>query len=388
MRVDPPSPWTSPRRSGEDVPSPVPAARARRLQRFAILWALALLTLWVAEPYLRAWFFAAGEPRAIAPRGELAEVEKNAVDVFAGRASAGALIVTAATVRDAFGRLGTASGTGSGFVWDEAGHIVTNNHVIAEAGEIRVRLEAGRTIPAAVVGTAPDYDLAVLRPLAPLPRDAQPVPLGRSADLLVGQTVYAIGNPFGLGRSMSAGIISALDRHLPAASGREIRGVVQTDAAINPGNSGGPLLDSAGRLIGVNTAIVSGSGSSAGVGFAVPVDVVNEIVPQLIARGRAPRAGIGIAALDERVAAGLDLPGVVIAQVRPGSSADRAGMRGLDPATGELGDVITHVEGRPVRTVVELAEALRAVGIGNRAALTVVRDGRETTVNVEVVDIG
>lgn len=377
MRVEPQRPVAAPRpRAGRWAP------------RAALVWVLLLATLWVAEPYARAWLFAAGEPRLITSRGELAEVERNAAEVFAARAPAVALIVTAGAVRDAFGRLGATSGTGSGFVWDEAGHIVTNNHVVAGAQEIRVRLEADRTIPATIIGTAPDYDLAVLRPLGPLPRGAQPIPLGSSAELLVGQTVYAIGNPFGLGRSMSSGIISALDRHLPASSGREIRGVIQTDAAINPGNSGGPLLDSAGRLVGVNTAIVSGSGSSAGVGFSVPVDVVNEIVPQLIARGRAPRAGIGITALDERTAAGLDLPGVIIAQVLPGSPADRAGLRGLDPMTGRLGDVITHVDGQPVRTLADLAEALRAVGLGKRAALTILRGRLEVTVSVEVVDIG
>jgi 2-alkenal reductase len=377
MRVDPPMTRTAARPSGGGW-----------LARALLVWALALGTFWVAEPYLRGWFYAAREPRAVEARGALADVERNAVEVFEARAPSVALIVTAAAVRDAFGRAGTAAGTGSGFVWDEAGHVVTNNHVVADAQEIRVRLEADRAIRAEVVGTAPDYDLAVLRPLAPLPPAARPVPLGSSADLVVGQTVYAIGNPFGLGRSMSSGIISALDRHLPAASGREIRGVIQTDAAINPGNSGGPLLDSAGRLIGVNTAIVSGSGSSAGVGFAVPVDVVNEVVPELIRRGRAPRPGIGVAALDERAAAALDAPGVVVAEVFPGSAADRAGLRSLDPRARRLGDVITHVDGRRVRTVAELAEALRAAGIGNLAQLTVIRDGRELEVNVEVTDIG
>jgi 2-alkenal reductase len=358
------------------------------LPRAVLVWALALGTFWMAEPYVRGWLHGAREPRAVAARGPLAEAERNAVEVFDARAPSVALIVTAAAVRDAFGRAGTSAGTGSGFVWDEAGHIVTNNHVVANAQEIRVRLEADSAIRAEVVGTAPDYDLAVLRPLAPLPAAAQPVPLGSSADLVVGQTVYAIGNPFGLGRSMSSGIISALDRSLPAASGREIRGVVQTDAAINPGNSGGPLLDSAGRLIGVNTAIVSGSGSSAGVGFAVPVDVVNEVVPELIRRGRAPRPGIGVAALDERAAAALDAPGVVVAEIQPGSAADRAGLRGLDLRARVLGDVITHVDGRRVRTVAELAEALRAAGIGNRALLTILRAGREAQVSVEVMDIG
>ena len=377
MRVDPLETRTADRPSGGGW-----------LARAVLVWTLALGTFWVAEPYLRGWLYAAREPRAVEARGALAETERNAVEVFEARAPSVALIVTAAAVRDAFGRAGTTAGMGSGFVWDAAGHVVTNNHVVAGAQVIRVRLEADRAIRAKVVGTAPDYDLAVLRPLAPLPPAARPVPLGSSADLAVGQTVYAIGNPFGLGRSMSSGIISALDRHLPTASGREIRGVIQTDAAINPGNSGGPLLDSAGRLIGVDTAIVSGSGSSAGVGFAVPVDVVNEVVPELIKRGRAPRPGIGVAALDERAAAALDAPGVVVAEVVPGSAADRAGLRGLDLRARRLGDVITHVDGRRARTVAELAEALRAAGIGNQALLTILRDGGEVQVSVEVTDIG
>jgi len=237
-----------------------------------------------------------------------------------------------------------------------------------------------------VIGTAPDYDLAVLRPRISLGA-IEPIPLGTSADLTVGQTVYAIGNPFGLSRSMSSGIVSALDRRLPTASGREIRGVIQTDAAINPGNSGGPLLDTAGRLIGVNTAIYSETGSFAGVGFAVPVDVVNEIVPQLIREGHAPRPGIGIATLDERMAARLQVPGIVIAEVLPGGAADRAGLVGIDPRTQRLGDVITHVEGREVHTIAELAEHLTRAGIGSEVELTVIRDGQERRVRVEVIDI-
>ena len=188
---------------------------------------------------------------------------------------------------------------------------------------------------------------------------------------------------------MSVGIISALDRLLPTATGREIRGVIQTDAAINPGNSGGPLLDTAGRLIGVNTAIFSETGSYAGIGFAVPIDVVNEVVPQLIRHGQAPRAGIGIAALDQSVAAGVDLPaGIVVAEVLPGSSADRAGLRGIDRRSGRLGDIITHVNGERVRTVAELAEALTAAGIGNTVQLTVSRDGASRAMMVQVTEIG
>jgi 2-alkenal reductase len=336
---------------------------------------------------VRSYLFAAGEPREIAPRGELAEFERVTTEIFRQRSPAVALIVTRAATRDMFGRTAQSAGTGSGFVWDGAGHIVTNNHVVEGAQEVRVRLGTERTYRASVVGTAPDYDLAVLRPLEAL-GPVQPIPLGSSEDLAVGQAVFAIGNPFGLTRSMSTGIISALERRLPAETGREIRGVIQTDAAINPGNSGGPLLDSAGRLIGVNTAIYSQTGSFAGVGFAVPVDVVNEIVPQLIARGRAPRPGIGIATLDEAAAAGLDAPGIIVADVLPGSAAERAGLRGIDRRAGLLGDVITHVDGRPVRTLAEFAEALSERGIGERVDLTVVREGRERAVQVEVIDIG
>jgi 2-alkenal reductase len=358
------------------------------LLRAFTLWALLLATLWVAQPYLRPSLFAQTEPKAIVARGELAEYERNTVEVFSAHGPAVALVVTQRTDRDPFGRGVVGTGAGSGFVWDAAGHIVTNNHVVAGAQVIGVRLDADRTIPAELVGTAPDYDLAVLRPLEPL-EPVAPIPVGSSHDLVVGQTVYAIGNPFGLSRSMSVGIISALDRLLPAASGREIHGVIQTDAAINPGNSGGPLLDTAGRLIGVNTAIFSETGNFAGIGFAVPVDVVNEIVPQLIQHGRAPRPGIGIAALDPAAAAGVDLPaGVVVAEVMPGSAADRAGLRGIDRGSGTLGDIITHVNRERVRTVGELAQALGMAGIGNAAELTVVRDGASRTVTVQVVDIG
>jgi 2-alkenal reductase len=258
------------------------------LFRLFTLWVLVLATLWVAQPYLRAWLFAETEPKPIVARGDLAEFEHATVEVFSERGPAVAMVVTQRTGRDPFGRGIVGTGAGSGFLWDAAGHIVTNNHVVAGAQVIGVRLDAERTIPAELVGTAPDYDLAVLRPLEAL-EPVAPIPVGSSHDLVVGQTVYAIGNPFGLSRSMSVGIISALDRLLPAASGREIRGVIQTDAAINPGNSGGPLLDTAGRLIGVNTAIFSETGNFAGVGFAVPVDVVNEVIPQL--RPRPDRGG-------------------------------------------------------------------------------------------------
>ena len=245
--------------------------------------------------------------------------------------------------------------------------------MVAGATQIGVVLDDGRTLAARVVGRAAWTDIAVLA-LPGAPRDIQPTAVGSSGDLIVGQTVFAIGNPFGLSRTLTTGIISALDRRLPTASGREVGGVIQTDAAINPGNSGGPLVDSAGRLIGVNTAIVAPTGTFSGVGFAVPVDTVNRIVPYLIRDGRAPLPGIGIAALPEDTAARAGLKGVVVQAVRDGSGAARAGLTGID-ASGRIGDVIVAVEDRPVASLADLALELERVGIGNPARLTVLRDG-------------
>ena len=183
-----------------------------------------------------------------------------------------------------------AQGAGSGFVWDTKGHIVTNNHVVQGASKVSVALDAGNPMEATVVGRAPDYDLAVVK-LTTVPKDLKPIPLGVSRELKIGQTVFAIGNPFGLSRTLTQGIVSALDRHLPTSEVREIAGAIQTDAAINPGNSGGPLLDSAGRLVGVTSAIRGTSAQSSGVGLAIPVDLVNRVVPNLIARGKAPQPG-------------------------------------------------------------------------------------------------
>ena len=203
----------------------------------------------------------------------------------------------------------------------------------------------------------------------------------------MGQAAFAIGNPFGLARSLTTGIISALDRTLPTSSAREITGVIQTDAAINPGNSGGPLLDSAGRLIGVNTAIASGTGSYSGIGFAVPVDTVNRIVPQLIATGSPSRPGIGIRAASEEIAARFSVDGVVVVDVLPDGPAAKAGLRGIDVADGRLGDVITAVNGRNVRSLSQLAGELEQIGIGNTATLTVQRGSASVKLAVPIVDI-
>ena len=291
------------------------------LIRHLWVFTLVLATLWLAHQVLRDFVFTAAEPRPVTPRGSLSEFEQHNIDVFARLAPS----VVYITARGGSGLMGSTSGgsAGSGFIWDRAGHVVTNYHVVAGAREVAVRLNSGDAIRARIVGTAPDYDLAVLKLKSALP-SLQPIPVGASADLRVGQAVLAIGNPFGLDRTLTTGIVSALDRRLPTGTGREIAGVIQTDAAINPGNSGGPLLDSAGRLIGVNTAMISGSGSSAGIGFAVPVDVVNRIVPQLIAETRAMRPGFGIAAAPQAVAARLGVDGIVIVDVLPDGSAEKA----------------------------------------------------------------
>ncbi len=218
-------------------------------------------------------------------------------------------------------------GAGSGFVWDQDGHIITNFHVIQEASGARVTLADHSVWDAQLVGTAPDQDLAVLYINAPK-HQLKPIAIGTSGDLQVGQKVFAIGNPFGLDQTLTTGIISALGREINAVTGRTISGVIQTDAAINPGNSGGPLLDSAGRLIGVNTAIYSPSGVSTGIGFAVPVDTVNRVVPQLIRHGRIIRPGLGVRIADDATARRFGLQGVLIIQVEKGSAAETAGLRG------------------------------------------------------------
>jgi S1-C subfamily serine protease len=215
-----------------------------------------------------------------------------------------------------------------------------------------------------------------------------PIAIGTSDDLKVGQWVFAIGNPFGLDQSLTTGIISALKRRLPTSGGREITNVIQTDAAINPGNSGGPLLDSAGRAIGVNTAILSPSGTSAGIGFAIPIDSVNRVVPELIRRGSVPTPGIGIVAASEAAATRAGVQGVVIVRTAPGSSAERAGLHGMDPRTGKPGDIIAAINGKPVRGLADLIQELERVGVGKRVTLTVQRDGREVPVEVDVMDIG
>jgi 2-alkenal reductase len=326
------------------------------------------------------------QPRTIEPRGELANFEKATIGIFNSAAPSVAYIFTENAVRGFFGTRETRQGAGSGFLWDRKGHVVTNYHVIQGAERIQVRMNDGEAIEAIYVGGTQDYDLAVVR-LRNVPNDIHPIPVGSSLDLEVGQAVFAIGNPFGLSRTLTTGVISALDRRLPTAAGREVVGVIQTDAAINPGNSGGPLIDSAGRLIGVNTAIISGSGNSAGIGFAVPADVVNQVVPLLISKGKVPRPGIGIVALTEEAGASLGVMGVVIDRIMPNGSAHRAGLKGIDYRNRILGDVILAIDGQEVANIVELVRLMQNYQIGETVKLKVRRGDEVREVPVVIMDI-
>jgi 2-alkenal reductase len=361
-----------------------------RFTRAALVVVIVLLAAFVAEPYVARLFYAEEAPRTVAPRGDLAPAEQATVALFE-RVSPSVVHVfaQARASRQSLmeGEEGGGQQTGTGFVWDAAGHVVTNNHVVQNASPIAIRLSSGEVVGAEVVGTAPNYDLAVLR-LGRVRKPPPPIAVGTSGDLKVGQFAYAIGNPFGLDQTLTTGVISALQRRLPTGEGRELADVIQTDAPINPGNSGGPLLDSAGRVIGVNTAIFSPSGASAGIGFAIPVDVVNRVVPELIRSGRMPNPGIGIIAGAEAAAARLGIEGVVVLRTLRGSPAAQAGIRGIDPATGELGDVIVAVEGKPVRRLSDLTAALERAGVGKPVRLTIERGGRTATVSVTVADVG
>lgn len=326
------------------------------------------------------------KPRIVSARGELANYEMSTISIFNHAAPSVVYIFTENAVSGFFGRREMRQGAGSGFLWDIDGHVVTNYHVLKGAQRIQVRLDSGEAIDASFVGGSPDHDLAVIR-LRSTPDNIQPIPIGSSSNLQVGQAVFAIGNPFGLTRTLTTGVISALDRRLPTAGGREVLGAIQTDAAINPGNSGGPLIDSAGRLIGVNTAIISGSGSSAGIGFAVPVDVVNNIVPLLITNGKVPRPGIGIIVLDEETSAGLGVVGAVIDRVMPGSEADRSGLTGIDYRRRTLGDIIIGANEQTVNNIDDFLKIVQGLTIGETITLDVKRGESVRNVRVKIMDI-
>jgi S1-C subfamily serine protease len=329
------------------------------------------------------------EPRVVQARGNLAEDERSTIELFENSRDSVVFITTRQRVMDAWTRniFSVPSGTGSGFIWDDLGHIITNLHVIKGASEAIVRLADGRDYKASLVGASPAHDIAVLKIGIGFQRPA-PVPLGSSHDLKVGQKVFAIGNPFGLDWTLTTGIVSALDRSLPGSDGRTIDNLIQTDAAINPGNSGGPLLDSAGRLIGINTAIYSPSGASAGIGFSVPVDTVNRVVPQIISRGKYIRPALGITVdgkLNNRLIERLKVSGVVILTISPGSAADSAGLKGatMTPEGNIVAnDIIVAVEQKPVDSVEKLLARIDGYKVGDTIQLTVLRKGEEIVVPV------
>jgi 2-alkenal reductase len=358
-----------------------------RFTRLTLSILLILLAAFVVQPYIDR-IFLSGTPRPVEPRGSLAEAERTTIEIFERVSPSVVQVVARAAAAGVRGldEEGAGVQSGTGFMWDTSRHVVTNSHVVAGTSEVVVRLASGDVVQAQPVGVAESYDLAVLR-LGGVRQLPPAVNVGTSTDLKVGQWAFAIGNPFGLDQSLTTGVISALKRRLPTSAGREIGNVIQTDAAINPGNSGGPLLDSAGRLIGVNTAIFSPSGANAGVGFAIPVDVVNRVVPQLIRNGRVPTPGIGIVAASEEMAARLGAEGVVVVRTMPGSPAEQAGLRGVDPRTGVLGDVIVAVDGKPVHNLANLTDQLEQAGVGKTVELSIKRGGATTSVKMQVADI-
>ncbi len=330
-----------------------------------------------------------GSRGAIAPQPQpqLQEQEKATIALFQ-HASPAVVFITSLAVQQNFFSLNETEvprGAGSGFVWDRQGHIITNFHVISGADAAKVTLADQSTWDAKLVGAAPEKDLAVLKIDAPANK-LPPLPLGSSETLKVGQSVFAIGNPFGLDQSLTTGVVSALGREIQSESGAPIRQVIQTDAAINPGNSGGPLLDSSGRLIGVNTAIYSPSGGSAGIGFAIPEHDVAWVVPDLIRYGRVQRPTLGIS-VASGVAQRLGIDGAVISRVTPGSGAARAGLQGLRRASFgrvELGDILLSVEGQPVTSEDALLVAVEGKKAGDTVRVEVLRGDRRVTVPVQL----
>ncbi len=334
---------------------------------------------------------ATATPRTPTPRGPLGADERETIALFERARGAVVYIAPRQRVIDYFSMnaLEVPSGTGSGFIWDDRGHVVTNNHVIEGASGAQVRLADGRSFDADLVGRSPYHDLAVLR-ITTGANHPPALPIGTSEDLKVGQKVYAIGNPFGLDWTLTTGIVSALNRELPTKEGVAIRDLIQTDAAINPGNSGGPLLDSAGRLIGVNTAIFSPSGAYAGVGFAVPVDTVNRVVPRLIATGRYTRPTLGVSARSD-INAWLTeqnkVKGVYVLGVERGTPAAAAGLRSArvgSRGSVAVGDIILSVGDRRTEKVEDLYDALDRASPGERVVLTVQRGREQVRVPVQL----
>jgi putative serine protease PepD len=341
------------------------------------------------------------QPVAAITDPSVATDEKNNAEVYKAMSPGVVNITSTATsyVQDwFFAYPQERSGTGSGSIIDKEGHILTNFHVVQGAEKLDVALANGQHHKAVIIGVDEDNDLAIIKIDAPS-KDLTPIPLGNSKELFVGQKVLAIGNPFGFDRTLTTGIVSGLARQMHSEfTGRLIEGVIQTDASINPGNSGGPLLDSRGRMIGINTMIYSPSGASAGIGFAVPVETANRIIPDILAYGRVRRPKLGITQLpvSAQMADQLALPvksGLLIMQVVPGSAADKAGIKGgTQPyrVRGGIiylgGDIITSVDGQPVRSRDDLDRILNAKNLGDRVQVEVARGERRLKFEVELAE--
>ncbi|MDX6305417.1 MAG: hypothetical protein QOI77_2386 [Blastocatellia bacterium] len=325
----------------------------------------------------------------------LATDEQNNIEVYKAASPGVVYIQSTAMARDFFGMFSRpVEGAGSGSVIDEQGDILTNYHVIADAEKLTVSFGSGKAYPAKVVGRDPDTDLAVIKLLETPKESLTIVPMGDSDKLIVGQKVLAIGNPFGLDRTLTTGVISGLERPIHAQNGRTIEGAIQTDASINPGNSGGPLLDSHGQMIGINSQIESPSGASAGVGFAIPVSIAKRIVPQLIRDGEIRRPKLGIAPRDvASLGRQLNLPvasGVLIVSVAPGSPAANAGLRGViqtEDGDLEIGDIIVGIDGQKVDSNDDLFRILDKHKIGDSVSVEVFRQGHRTSVPVRLTEI-
>jgi S1-C subfamily serine protease len=333
--------------------------------------------------------------RPIAPAGDLAEDEKATIALFKQSSKSVVHITTSEVGRDYFtlSEMEMELGSGSGFLWDENGSVVTNFHVIENADRFKVTLADQSSWDAVEIGRAPDRDVAVLRINAP-PGRLQPLLIGTSKDLEVGQKVFAIGNPFGLDHTLTTGIISGLGRQIKSRTGRVIDGVIQTDAAINPGNSGGPLLDSSGRLIGMNTAIYSPTGASAGIGFAIPVDTLQRVVPDVLKHGRVLRPSLEAQFFPDSLLRRMGIKGVLVARVNRDGAAAKAGLRATRRNPGDdpqWGDLVVAVDGKPIETVEEMLTALEKHSVGDQVKLTIIRDigtRQEQTREVQVTLAG
>jgi S1-C subfamily serine protease len=326
------------------------------------------------------------QPRPVAARGQLMADELIAVKAFSSVSPSVVFITSRQTSRDLFHLHATEvkEDAGSGFVWDPNGYIVTNYHVVGNSQSVRIALSDQSIYKAQRVGADPDKDIAVLKIDAP-PRLLPAIPIGTSRDLQVGQRVYALGNPFGYDQTMTSGIVSGLGREITSKGGRSIKGVIQTDAPLNPGNSGGPLLDSAGRIIGMNTAILSPTGANAGIGFAIPIDCINRIVPQIIRGETTPRPQLRVTTAEDHLVRGLGLEGVLLLNVAPDTTAEKAGLRGTrrnEQGKIVLGDVITAMDSQPIHTTDDFYRLLEEHKIGDTVRLTILREGQKMDVQV------